>query len=320
MVRSPIKSRPSREILPTEAIHEPNPGLVQGRRHAVPPGKQSTAGIALHLPVQPGFRVRPPTLRSRFGNTQDRRGLFEGESDEVPQFDELHLRRIERRKTSEHFVQCEELILIHGRGDVEVIDVFVGRPGSPTLRLLSAGAVHQDPAHGLRRSGKEVPPIFPVRLGVRSQPQPRLVNQRRRLKRVTRRLLRHFLRRDLPKLGIHQFKQLRRRPGIARPNRSQDLSGITHRVDNRWHLIRVPPLKIALTKHFDELIARLVASGRYDNSSEVVRAGLRILEGEEKSLAVVSFPPGSLRHLYTPAGNHAERRTAKASTLKVEPE
>ena len=79
-------------------------------------------------------------------------------------------------------------------------------------------------------------------------------------------------------------------------------------------------MNIALTKHFEELIARLVESGRYNNSSEVVRAGLRILEEEEKSLAAGSFPPGSLRHLYTSTDNQAERRTARASTLKVEAE
>jgi antitoxin ParD1/3/4 len=79
-------------------------------------------------------------------------------------------------------------------------------------------------------------------------------------------------------------------------------------------------MNIALTKHFEELIARLVASGRYNNSSEVVRAGLRILDAEEKSLAAASFPPGSLRHLYSKANNQAERRGARASTLKVEGE
>ncbi len=82
----------------------------------------------------------------------------------------------------------------------------------------------------------------------------------------------------------------------------------------------VTAMNIALTKHFEELIARLVSSGRYNNSSEVVRAGLRILDAEEKSLAAVSFPPGSLRHLYTKSDNKAERRTARASSLKVEPE
>ena len=79
-------------------------------------------------------------------------------------------------------------------------------------------------------------------------------------------------------------------------------------------------MNIVLTEHFEELIARLVASGRYNNSSEVVRAGLHILEAEEKSLEAASFPAGSLRHLYTDANNHAERRTASASTIKVEAE
>jgi putative addiction module CopG family antidote len=79
-------------------------------------------------------------------------------------------------------------------------------------------------------------------------------------------------------------------------------------------------MNIALTRHFEEMIARLVSSGRYNNSSEVVRAGLRILDAEEKSLGAASFPPGSLRHLYTQIGNRAERRTARASTLKVEAE
>lgn len=76
-------------------------------------------------------------------------------------------------------------------------------------------------------------------------------------------------------------------------------------------------MNIALTKHFEEMIERLVASGRYNNSSEVVRAGLRILDAEERALSAASFPPGSLKHLYTPADNRAERQTAKVSTLRV---
>jgi putative addiction module CopG family antidote len=79
-------------------------------------------------------------------------------------------------------------------------------------------------------------------------------------------------------------------------------------------------MNIALTKHFEELIERLVASGRYNNSSEVVRAGLRILDAEERALSAATYPPGSLQHLYTPTANRAERRTAKASKLKIEAE
>ena len=79
-------------------------------------------------------------------------------------------------------------------------------------------------------------------------------------------------------------------------------------------------MNVALTKHFEGLIARLISSGRYNNASEVVRAGLRNLEAEEQSLAVNSFPPGSLKHLYTSADNRAERRTAHASSLRIETE
>ena len=79
-------------------------------------------------------------------------------------------------------------------------------------------------------------------------------------------------------------------------------------------------MNIALTKHFEGLIERLIAGGRYNNASEVVRAGLRNLEAEERSLAALTLPPGSLRHLYTKAANRNERTTARASTLKVERE
>jgi putative addiction module CopG family antidote len=79
-------------------------------------------------------------------------------------------------------------------------------------------------------------------------------------------------------------------------------------------------MNIALTKHFEEMIDRLVASGRYNNSSEVVRAGLRVLDAEERAFTSAVYPAGSLRHLYTKTANRAERRTAKASTLKVEAE
>ncbi len=92
------------------------------------------------------------------------------------------------------------------------------------------------------------------------------------------------------------------------------------RIDNRCYLIHSEAVNIALTKHFESLIAQLVASGRYNNASEVVRAGLRNLEAEERSQALTSFPPGSLKHLYTKAEGRAERRTARASTLRVEAE
>lgn len=41
---------------------------------------------------------------------------------------------------------------------------------------------------------------------------------------------------------------------------------------------------VVLSDHFDDFIARAVASGRYNSASDVVRAGLRMLERQEMEL------------------------------------
>lgn len=41
---------------------------------------------------------------------------------------------------------------------------------------------------------------------------------------------------------------------------------------------------ITLGSHFDQFIQGILCEGRYKNASEVVRAGLRLLEEEEKKM------------------------------------
>lgn len=41
---------------------------------------------------------------------------------------------------------------------------------------------------------------------------------------------------------------------------------------------------VSLGNHFDEFVARQITTGRYGSASEVIRAGLRKLEDEEKKL------------------------------------
>jgi antitoxin ParD1/3/4 len=43
----------------------------------------------------------------------------------------------------------------------------------------------------------------------------------------------------------------------------------------------MPTRNVVLTEHQAELVERLVASGRYQNASEVLRAGLRLVEATE---------------------------------------
>ena len=45
------------------------------------------------------------------------------------------------------------------------------------------------------------------------------------------------------------------------------------------------PTSVALTPHFESLTQRLVASGRYNNVSEVIRDGLRLLESRSQEEA-----------------------------------
>jgi antitoxin ParD1/3/4 len=45
------------------------------------------------------------------------------------------------------------------------------------------------------------------------------------------------------------------------------------------------PTSVALTPHFESLTQRLVLSGKYNNVSEIVRDGLRLLESREQEEA-----------------------------------
>ena len=42
------------------------------------------------------------------------------------------------------------------------------------------------------------------------------------------------------------------------------------------------PTSVALGSHFEEFVKKQLESGRFNNVSEIVRAGLRLLEDEEK--------------------------------------
>lgn len=52
--------------------------------------------------------------------------------------------------------------------------------------------------------------------------------------------------------------------------------------DDRTGPPGMPTRNINLTEHYDRYLSEALASGRYKNASEVVRAGLRLLESQDR--------------------------------------
>ena len=46
------------------------------------------------------------------------------------------------------------------------------------------------------------------------------------------------------------------------------------------------PTSVALSRHFESFVKQQVSTGRFNNVSEVVRAGLRLLEDQEQAQAL----------------------------------
>ncbi len=59
-------------------------------------------------------------------------------------------------------------------------------------------------------------------------------------------------------------------------------------ITNLWYICLVATnTSISLDDHFSDFLAREVSSGRYRSASEVVRAGLRLLEDQETQMSAL---------------------------------
>lgn len=84
------------------------------------------------------------------------------------------------------------------------------------------------------------------------------------------------------------------------------------------------PTSIALSPHFEEFVRQQVDSGRFNNVSEVVRAGLRLLEEHEAEQAAklhalrAAIAQGLNSGPAVPADEVFDRLTAKYSAMVAE--
>ncbi|PAA98156.1 type II toxin-antitoxin system ParD family antitoxin [Serratia fonticola] len=66
------------------------------------------------------------------------------------------------------------------------------------------------------------------------------------------------------------------------------------------------PTSVALSPYFEAFIREQIESGRYNNTSEVIRAGLRALEEREQQIKL-----GSLQQAVSAGINSGESRSAE---------
>src|ERR1051326_3917772 len=116
-------------------------------------------------------------------DTQYLRRLFNRQSAEEAQFDDLALPRVERGQAAERFVERNQVGILR----LGLVKRFVERQtrlAAPALvRLVAARVIHQDAAHQLRGNADEVSAVSPVDALV-NQPQEGFIDQGRGLQRV----------------------------------------------------------------------------------------------------------------------------------------
>ena len=81
-------------------------------------------------------------------------------------------------------------------------------------------------------------------------------------------------------------------------------------------------MTITLTQREEALVKRMLASGRYRNRAEVIRAGLRKIEEEDK-IGIENadlFPVGSMLYLFSVERNAEEEGLVKGSSLLLDDE
>ncbi len=145
-----------------------------------------------------GRPLRQPERGGRFGESQ---------AGEVPKFNELCLERVVGCEAIECFVECDEIFLrFECRSEVGGEFQPNAIASVPDGRLL-ASRVDQNAPHRFRRRREEMPSAVPTNfVGGAEQPEIRLVNEGRGLKRLIGRLGGHSYGGEFPQLVVNERK------------------------------------------------------------------------------------------------------------------
>jgi len=110
--------------------------------------------------IEPGAGEGPVTAGGGLGDSQDLRRLRDGESDKVPQLDQLSGHFVFDGKFIQRLVDGEELLLIRSCGDLDFLNVHALQAAAMAQSAFAAGIIDENAPHRFRRGCEEMGAAF----------------------------------------------------------------------------------------------------------------------------------------------------------------
>src|SRR6266853_655076 len=140
--------------------------------------------FASDLLEEPGARKIPVIIDGGQRNPQNLRYLLIAHPSEIPQFDQFGLNGIFEAKDIKHFVHGQQLNIRARSSELKFLKLHTLEAPAVTLSLFAPSTIYQDVAHRLGRSRKKMRAVPERRILGSHQPQPSLMHQGSRLKRL----------------------------------------------------------------------------------------------------------------------------------------
>lgn len=157
---------------------------------------------------------RPPaSLHAGNRYAQQLGRLLHREPAEESKLDDPGLLHVQSRQPRQRRVEVQQIGRAILEGHQRGIQRLTGRAAPALLRATASGMIHQDAPHRLGSGTVKVRSVVPARLILPGQPHEGLVNECRRLKRVTASLLPHGCLGQIVKFVVDQRRKSF--PGLA---------------------------------------------------------------------------------------------------------
>src|SRR6266581_3771769 len=182
---------------------------------------------------EPRLGVGPVAFDGAFREAKDFRRLALAEPDKKPELDDFGFGRVGFLEFIERLVERQNRLLLDGRSDLDLINIEPLLAGAVSDRKALSRAINEDMAHGLSRGGEEVPSSLPMFSAAPDELQPCLMDERRGLQGLPRRLLGHLVRREFAQLIINQRQQFIGSLRVAFLSSLQNARNLAHALQSR---------------------------------------------------------------------------------------